>query len=247
MTKVLAVKHLRKSFGNIEAIRDISIDVEEGDILGIIGPNGAGKTTLFNLITGVHPQDGGEILLMGSSIDGLRTFERVNRGIARSFQFARNFPCTTVVEHIRMAMLSGRRRERTKTHGDTRARAEHIADVVQLSELLEKLPGQLTIEELRKLELAMAMAVTPHILLIDEMFAGLTEEESGRITGIIRTMIESMTPSTIVIIDHNLSALAGIANRVVAIDLGLKIAEGSFEEVCANENVKKAYLGEYVQ
>jgi len=119
--------------------------------------------------------------------------------------------------------------------------------VVQLSELLEKLPGQLTIEELRKLELAMAMAVTPHILLIDEMFAGLTEEESGRITGIIRTMIESMTPSTIVIIDHNLSALAGIANRVVAIDLGLKIAEGSFEEVCANENVKKAYLGEYVQ
>lgn len=247
MTKVLEVRHLNKSFGNIEAIKDISIEVAGGDILGIIGPNGAGKTTLFNLVMGVYVQDAGEVVLMGRNIGGLKTFERVNRGIARTFQFARNFPHTTVVEHIRMAMLSVKRRDHATIHRDMRSHAEHIARVVRLENLLEKLPGQLNIEELRKLELAMAMAVAPKILLIDEMFAGLTEDEADQITGIIHAMIEQQAPSTVVVIDHNLSALAGIANRIVAMDLGLKITEGSFDEVCANEDVKRAYLGEYVR
>jgi branched-chain amino acid transport system ATP-binding protein len=247
MTTVLEVRHLHKSFGNIVAIKDMSIGVGEGEILGIIGPNGAGKTTLFNLVMGVCAQDGGEVLLMGRNIDGLKTFERVNRGIARTFQFARNFPHTTVLEHIRMAMLSAKHRDHVRMHRDMRSQAEHIARVVRLEGLLDKLPGQLNIEELRKLELAMAMAVAPTILLIDEMFAGLTEEEADQITRIIRAMIEQQAPSTIVVIDHNLSALAGIANRIVAMDLGSKITEGSFDEVCANEEVKKAYLGEYVR
>jgi len=245
MNTVLEVHHLKKRFGNIEAIRDVSFSVLEDEILGIIGPNGAGKTTLFNLIMGNHAQDDGNVILMGENIDKLKTYERVIRGVARTFQFARNFPTITVLEHIRMARLS--LKSKRNIEGGQLSEVRHIAEVVRLSDFVDKLPGELNIEQLRKLELAMAMAVKPKILLIDEMFAGLTEDESGEITGIIEKMVDLSSLKTVVIIDHNLSALAEITKRVIAIDLGLKIAEGTFEEVCSNEDVKKAYLGEYVQ
>jgi branched-chain amino acid transport system ATP-binding protein len=121
-----------------------------------------------------------------------------------------------------------------------------IAEAVRLEDSVNKLPGELNIEELRKLELAMAAALSPAILLIDEMFAGLTTVESGEIIEIIKNLMKAGSPSTVVVIDHNLSALSDIADRVVAIDLGVKVAEGTFEQVCADEKVKRAYLGDYV-
>jgi branched-chain amino acid transport system ATP-binding protein len=136
---------------------------------------------------------------------------------------------------------------RSKVRGDSETEAKQIAEAVRLESSVYKYPGELNIEELRKLELAMAVALQPTILLIDEMFAGLTRGESNEIIDIINNMVKEGSPSTVVVIDHNLSALSDIANRVIAIDLGIKIAEGSFAQVCSNEKVKKAYLGEYIK
>jgi ABC-type branched-subunit amino acid transport system ATPase component len=245
LDKILEAEGLKKSFGNIEAVKDVSFYVEKGEVLGIIGPNGAGKTTLFNLIMGIHPQDEGNIILLGENINQLKTFQRVNRGIARTFQFARNFASLLIIEHIRMALLSAKNVGKG-VEGDHGSDALRIAETVKLGDSAYKLPGELNIDELRKLELAMAAALNPAILLIDEMFAGLTEVEAGEIIEIIKNLMKTGSPSTVVVIDHNLSALAGIADRVIAIDLGVKIAEGTFDQVCANEKVKRAYLGEYV-
>lgn len=247
MSKIFEVENLKKSFGSIEAVRNVCFDVKQGEILGIIGPNGAGKTTLFNLIMGVYRQDDGKLLLRGHDISRLKTFQRVNKGISRTFQFARNFSSLTVMQHIRMAMLSDKLSLSSKGEQERDREANRIADVVKLGGSKSKYPGELNIEELRKLELSMALAVKPDILLLDEMFAGLTETESKDIIDIIRTMIKSGDPTTAIIIDHNLAALSEIVHRVVAIDLGEKIAEGSFEQVISDQAVKKAYLGEYVQ
>ncbi len=244
MDKILEVKHLKKSFGSIEAVRDISFDAEKGEILGIIGPNGAGKTTIFNLIMGVFRQDEGTILFMNQKIDGLKTYQRVAIGMARSFQFARTFRSITVLEHIRIVKLSGKLR--LVEHADHEIQSKKIVQMVGLGEVMHKMPGELNIEMLRKLELAMAFALKPKILFVDEMFAGLTKEEAGEITKIIKTMMAEGYPQTVLVVDHNLSALSNIANRVIAVDLGVKIAEGSYKEVCCNEQVRKAYLGDYV-
>jgi ABC-type branched-subunit amino acid transport system ATPase component len=246
LENILIAEHLKKSFGSIEAVRDVSFHVRKGEVLGIIGPNGAGKTTIFNLILGTHPQDVGNIFFMGENINRLKTFQRVNRGIARTFQFARYFSSLLIIEHIRIAILSAKKM-RSKVRGDSETEAKQIAEAVRLESSVYKYPGELNIEELRKLELAMAVALQPTILLIDEMFAGLTRGESNEIIDIINNMVKEGSPSTVVVIDHNLSALSDIANRVIAIDLGIKIAEGSFAQVCSNEKVKKAYLGEYIQ
>jgi ABC-type branched-subunit amino acid transport system ATPase component len=247
LSKIFEVKNLKKDFGSIEAVKNVSFYVEKGEILGIIGPNGAGKTTLFNLIMGVHRQDDGKIHLKGQEISGLKTFQRVNIGMARTFQFARSFSSLTIMQHIRMAMLSGKVVFKSIRERERESNAKRITEVVKLGDSASKYPGELNIEELRKLELAMALAVKPDILLIDEMFAGLTEGESNDIIEIIRAMIKSGDPTTAVVIDHNLAALSKIVNRVVAIDLGEKIAEGTFKQVLSNEEVKKAYLGEHVQ
>jgi branched-chain amino acid transport system ATP-binding protein len=244
---ILQTEHLRKSFGSIEAIRDVSIHVGEGEILGIIGPNGAGKTTLFNLLMGNYTQDGGRIYFMGKNIDQLRTFQRVNLGMARTFQFARTFRSINVLEHIRIARLAGANRGSPLNETEHESEAERVAEIAGLPEMLRKTPGELNIEELRKLELAMSMALKPVLLMIDEMFAGLTHEESNEIIGIIRKMMNEGFPTTVMVIDHNLAALSNVADRVVAIDLGMMIAEGTFDAVCENEKVRKAYLGEYMR
>lgn len=246
MSKIFEVENLKKGFGSIEAVKNVSFCVEKGEIFGIIGPNGAGKTTIFNLIMGVHRQDYGKILLKGQDISHLKTFQRVNRGIARTFQFARSFSSLTIMQHIRMAMLSGKVVSKSRSERERQSDAKRIAEIVKLYNSKSKYPGELNIEELRKLELAMALAVKPDILMIDEMFAGLTEGESNEIIDIIRTMIKSGDPTTAVVIDHNLAALSEIVHRVVAIDLGEKIAEGTFRQVLSDEAVKRAYLGEYV-
>jgi ABC-type branched-subunit amino acid transport system ATPase component len=244
---ILEVNHLKKSFGNIEAIKDVSLYINENEVLGIIGPNGAGKTTMFNLIMGTYHQDEGRIVFLNTDIGGMKTYKRVVLGIARTFQFARNFTTISVIEHIRIALLSDRGKSHLKKSYVTEQEALKISEKVKLQDAIMKLPGELNIEELRKLELAMAMAVKPKLLLIDEMFAGLTREESNEIISIIKGMMREGNPTTVMIIDHNLSALSSIADRVIAIDLGLKIAEGSFNEVCADEKVKRAYLGEFIQ
>jgi ABC-type branched-subunit amino acid transport system ATPase component len=234
--KILEIEHLKKSFGNIEAVKDVSFYVKEGEILGIIGPNGAGKTTIFNLIMGDHKQDNGDIILLGKNIGNLKIHQRVCMGLARTYQFVRTFQS--------IMMLS--EKFTFKEHIDHEERAKRIARITGLETVLYNLPGELNIELLRKLELAMAYALKPKILLVDEMFAGLTREESNEIISIVRKMMESGYPTTVLVVDHNLSALKNIANRVIAIDLGLKIAEGSFKDVCSNDLVRKAYLGDYI-
>jgi len=247
LSKIFEVENLKKGFGSIEAVKNVGFYVEKGEFLGIIGPNGAGKTTIFDLIMGVHRQDDGKILLRGQDISDLKTFQRVNRGISRTFQFARSFSSLNIMQHIRIAMISGKVVFKSISEREHQSDAKRIAEVVKLRDSTSKYPGELNIVELRKLELAMALAVKPDILLIDEMFAGLTEGESKEIIDILMTMVKSGDPTTAIVIDHNLAALSEIVNRVIAIDLGEKIAEGTFMQVLSNDEVKRAYLGEHAQ
>jgi ABC-type branched-subunit amino acid transport system ATPase component len=244
LSKILEVKNLKKSFGSIEAVKNVSFDADEGEILGVIGPNGAGKTTIFNLIMGVFRQDYGNIIFLNKKIDDLKTYQRVAIGMARSFQFARTFHSITVLEHIRIVRLSGRLK--LLEHADHEEQSKTIVKMVGLEDVMNKMPGELNIEMLRKLELAMAFALEPKIFFVDEMFAGLTKDESNEIIKIIKKMMKEGYPQTVLVVDHNLSALRNIVDRVVAIDLGVKIAEGTFDEVCSDEQVRKAYLGDYV-
>jgi branched-chain amino acid transport system ATP-binding protein len=193
---------------------------------------------------GVFKQDDGNIFFLKQKIDNFKTYQRVAIGMARSFQFARTFRSITVLEHIRIVRLSGKLR--LLEHADHEIQSKKIVKMVGLEDVMHKMPDELNIEMLRKLELAMAFALNPKILFVDEMFAGLTKDESNEIIKIIKMMMAEGYPQTVIVVDHNLSALSNIANRVIAIDLGIKIAEGTYKEVCSNEQVRKAYLGDYV-
>lgn len=242
---MLKLERLNKSFGSLKAISDVSLHIEEGEIVGIIGPNGAGKTTLFNLITGIIKQDSGKVIFRGEDIGHLKTYQKIEKGIARTFQFGKSFSSMKVLSHVKIAMLGNKLESRAQI--DSEDEAIRITNVVGLGEDISKFPTELTIDKLRKLELAMAMAIRARLLMIDEMFAGLTYKESEEIINIVKKMMkEEKRPTAVLVIEHNLSALKNIAHRVIVLNLGQIIAEGSFEEICLNEQVRKAYLGEYV-
>lgn len=240
MAKLLEVRGITKKFGHLVAVNNLSFHLEEGETLGLMGPNGSGKTTVFNLIMGTYKQDSGEIFLGGKEISKCPTHQRVKMGIARTYQIPRPFYEMTVTENIHISTmpdetikLMGRR-----GHGELEM---ELAEGVGLKERLSMYPHELTMGDLRRLELARVLATDPKIALLDEIFAGLTLAEIGEISALIRK--KKGEGLDFIVVSHDLRALAPLVDRVVVIHFGEFIADGSYEEIVNNKQVKEAYFG----
>ncbi len=255
MAPLLELRRVTKSFGGLKVISDLDLEVREGEIVSAIGPNGAGKTTLFNLITGVYAPDEGDILLDGESIVGLAPHTICRRGVARTFQTLRLFLNMTVKENVMAAAYGHTRagviRSMLRTPGMRREEREiHRLAEEQLAFFGQRLVGyrwdqpaySLSYANRRRLEIARALATRPRILLLDEPAAGMNPVETHEIAELIGK-IRDEGGYTILVIEHDMHVVEGISDRVVALDHGVKIAEGSFDEVAMNERVVEAYLG----
>jgi len=255
MTPVLELRRVSKSFGGLRVVDELDLVVEHREIVSIIGPNGAGKTTVFNVVTGVYPPDEGDILLDGETIIGLPPHKITQRGVARTFQTLRLFLNMTVKENV-MAAAYGRTkagvvRSILRTPGQRREEREiHRLAEERLAFFGQRLMGyrwnqpaySLSYANRRRLEIARATATTPRILLLDEPAAGMNPVETHEITELI-ARLRTEGGYTILVIEHDMHVVEGISDRVVALDHGIKIAEGSFEQVATDPRVIEAYLG----
>jgi branched-chain amino acid transport system ATP-binding protein len=251
----LELKGVSLAFGGLTVVDGLDLHVGEGEIVSVIGPNGAGKTTLFNLITGIYRPQSGDILLDGETIVGLEPHQISRRGISRTFQTLRLFLNMSVEENVMTAAYGHTRagifRSMLRTPG---MRREEIAIKQLAHEKLaffgERLMGyrwsqpaySLSYANRRRLEIARATATNPRILLLDEPAAGMNPKETHEITELIAKLREE-GGYTILVIEHDMHVVEGISDRVVALDHGVKIAEGSFDSVATNEKVVEAYLG----
>jgi branched-chain amino acid transport system ATP-binding protein len=255
MGRLLELDGVSLSFGGLRVLNALDLHVDEGEIVSVIGPNGAGKTTLFNVVTGIYAPEAGDIRLDGESIVGLTSHAIARRGAARTFQTLRLFLNMSVIENV-MAATYG------KTHATVfesmlrlpRARREareaRATAEEQLSFFGERLVGyrwdqpaySLSYANRRRLEIARAMATEPRILLLDEPAAGMNPVETHEITELIGKLRDD-GGYTILVIEHDMHVVEGISDRVIALDHGEKIAEGSFDQVATNERVVEAYLG----
>jgi len=253
--RMLELKGVSKAFGGLQVISDLDFHVDEHEIVSVIGPNGAGKTTLFNLVTGVYELDKGEIAFQGESIVGLAPYKINRKGIARTFQTLRLFLNMTVKENVMAAAYghtkAGVVRSVLRTPGMRREEKEISALAEEkLGFFGERLMGyrwnqpaySLSYANRRRLEIARAMATNARLLLLDEPAAGMNPSETHEITELIEKL-RTDGGYTILVIEHDMHVVEGISDRVVALDHGTKIAEGTFEEVATDELVVEAYLG----
>jgi branched-chain amino acid transport system ATP-binding protein len=244
---VLEIDNVTKRFGNLVAVREVSLNVAKGELCAIIGPNGAGKTTFFNLISGYFPPTSGTILFDGKDITRLATHERVVRGMARTFQITEIFPELTVFENVRIAteVSSGYRLlpwiGRSEAQ-EVRRHVETMLKLVSLETKSDRLVGELSHGDQRAAEIAMALALKPHLLLLDEPTAGMGDQETYQITQLIRKLHRDSN-YTIVLIEHDMRVVFNLADRVCVLDQGRMLAQGTPKEIAANETVQAAYLG----
>jgi branched-chain amino acid transport system ATP-binding protein len=234
---LLEVDAVTKRFGGFLALDRVSLRVRAGERLGLIGPNGSGKTTLINCVSGALPTDGGRILFEGRDITALPPHQRTRLGIVRSFQIPKPFTSMTVLENLGIPLEYA---AHTRSHGA--ADAFEILRAIGLDAKAGLRPAGLTQIEMRKLELARAMAARPKLLISDEAMAGLSSAEVDDILAILFRLNESGI--TIIMIEHIMRAVMRFSQRVVVLDAGTRIAEGTPEEIVRNPAVEKAYLGE---
>jgi branched-chain amino acid transport system ATP-binding protein len=234
---ILKVEGVTKRFGGLVAVNNVTMEVQKGEILGLIGPNGAGKTTLTNLISGVHTVSEGKILFDGTDITLLPAHIRCNLGIARTFQIARPLKNLTVVENVMIGGLFGKGEKLS----ESRKSALKLCETIGLSKPGESL-DKVTVLEIKKIEIARAMATNPKILFLDEVMSGLNMDETREMIETVRKIRN--TGVTICIIEHVMSVIREITERVVVLDRGEILAEGPYSEVSQQHNVITAYLGE---
>jgi branched-chain amino acid transport system ATP-binding protein len=237
---LLAVSGVSKRFGGFVALSGVSLTLAPGERLGLIGPNGSGKTTLINCISGTLHNDGGSVAFQGEDLNGLSAYQRTRRGIARSFQLPRPFTSMTVLENL-IVPLEFVVHRGSLHKADTRGEAMAILENLGLAGKAGSLSSQLSLVELRKLELARAIAARPRLLISDEAMAGLSSTEVGEVLAILFRLNESGI--TIVMIEHIMQAVMRFSQRVICLDAGRVICEGTPAAIVKDPEVQRAYLG----
>ena len=233
MSSLLQVRNVSKHFGGFTALSGVSLDIAQGERFGLIGPNGSGKTTLINCISGTLRNESGSIVFDGEELSGLPAYQRTRRGIARSFQVPRPFASMTVLENLLVPL-------RYVAHG----KEEEVLEILRKIGLADKADmqsNQLSQVELRKLELARAMAARPRLLISDEAMAGLSGAEVDEVLKILFDL--NASGITVIMIEHIMQAVMRFSQRVVCLDAGKIICEGTPAEIVANGDVQRAYLG----
>ena len=244
---LLQIRGATKAFGSLIAVNNVTLDIEPGELRAVIGPNGAGKTTFFNLITGFFAPTSGQILLDGKDITRATAVERIRMGMARTFQITQIFPELTTRENIQIAAETamGFRLRTWLSRGERAAINERIEETLvaaRLTEQADRLVGELAHGDQRSAEIAMALALKPRILLLDEPTAGMGEQETFQVAGLIRRL-HKHTGYTIMLVEHDMRVVFNLADRIVVLTEGTMLAEGTPQEIADNPAVQAAYLG----
>jgi branched-chain amino acid transport system ATP-binding protein len=245
---ILEIRGLVKNFGKLAAVAQVDLDFQEGEFTSIIGPNGAGKTTLFNLVTGKFSPSSGTIMFNGKEITGLTPYQISRIGIGRIFQITNLFPELAVYENIKVSVLT-RRKETSKMFTLTKNRSEadleteRILEIIGLTEKKDSLCDSLSHGDQRLVEVGVALATDPVLLLLDEPTAGMGPEETDRMVQFVRALPEKQKV-TILLVEHDMSVVFSVSERIVVMHQGAVIADGRPDEIRRNEKVREAYLGE---
>ena len=236
---LLEAENLSKAFGGVQAIRQVSFTLSQGEILGLIGPNGSGKTTLFNLINGLLKPDTGRIRFSGKDITAMAPYKICRSGIARTFQLVKPFNQLSPLKNVMVGRAYGS--EPARNTRQTRIEAEQILALTGLANRWVPMAGMLSLIDRKRLEIARALATKPKLLLLDEMFAGLNTAEMEDAIRLIKRIRDSGI--TLIVVEHIMKVIMGISDRVIVLNVGEKIAEGTPQEVASNSQVIQAYLG----
>jgi branched-chain amino acid transport system ATP-binding protein len=234
---ILRIDDVTKRFGGLHALKNVSFEVQEGEILGVIGPNGAGKTTLFNVVSGFFRPDGGQVYFDGEEVSHLKSYDVCRRGLVRTFQVVKPFGNLTVLQNAMVGSFL-----QTASPGLAQDRALEVLEFVGMLDQRDKPARSLTTSDRKRLEIARALATGPRVLLLDEVMAGLTPTELVDMLAVIRKIKESGV--TLLVIEHIMAAIMTVSERIVVLHHGEKIAEGSPREVAGDKRVIEAYLGE---